>query len=366
MSLAPAAIVGLACAAPALSLAQERTLAIAMELSPAANEEERRQTEAIYRRAGVRARGAATPDGEGVPDPASLVHAGPEDAAGGRTTAQRMRDYGARVAPLARSASAGALRDAGIDGGSVTHLVTASCTGFGAPGWELGLVGHLGLAGSVQRTHIGFMGCHAALNALRVARAFVGADPAARVLVCCAEVCSIHFKRRARPDQVVANALFADGAGACVVAHGSGGYGRITSTSSSILPESAEQMAWSIGDHGFEMSLGMGLPGTVRRHAGGWIDRWLGAEGLDAGSMASWAVHPGGPRILDAFREGVGLPPGAMEASREVLAEHGNMSSPTVLFILERLRRTGRLAHPCVMVSFGPGVTAEGLLLTDG
>ena len=366
MSERPAAIVGLACAAPETERAQGDTLALSLAISPPRGEEERRLTEAVYRKSGIERRGVAGARGEGVrgdvgPEGDALRFFRPATAAEprGPSTAERMAEYARRAGPLAERSSRAALADASVQGAAVTHLVTASCTGFSAPGWDIALIERLGLSPSVFRTHLGFMGCHAAINALRVAQAFALSDADARVLVCCTEVCSIHFRYAARPDQIVANALFADGSASAVVAQSAGGVARIASSSSRVFPGSASQMGWAIGDHGFEMTLGADLPATIREHGGPWISQWLEGAGV-----RSWAVHPGGPRILSAVGEAAGLPGEALRPSREVLAAHGNMSSPTVLFILERLRRArGGLALPTALLSFGPGVAAEAVLL---
>jgi predicted naringenin-chalcone synthase len=231
-----------------------------------------------------------------------------------------------------------ALERAGIEAGRVTHLVTVSCTGFGAPGIDAALIRGLGLGAGTQRTHVGFMGCHGALNGLRVARAFAEADPAACVLVCAVELCSLHFHYTDDPEKMVANALFADGAAAAIVGsahHGSGPC--IAACGSCLVPDSRDAMTWRIGDFGFEMTLSSRVPGILHDHLRSWLERWLGEQGLKLEDVGSWAVHPGGPRVLSTVAECLGLDEAALQVSREVLSEHGNMSSPTVLFILERL-----------------------------
>jgi predicted naringenin-chalcone synthase len=235
-----------------------------------------------------------------------------------------------------------------------------SCSGFRAPGFDLDLVRGLGLGPSVARTHIGFMGCHGALNGLRVARAFVDSDPSCRVLLCAVEMCSLHYDYRMETTRILANALFADGAAALVAGPGTGGWRHVAS-GSALLPASEDQMTWSIGDHGFEMGLSPRVPATIAEHLRPWLERWLAAQGLDLHAVGSWAIHPGGPRILDVVEAALGLPSEATRDSRCVLEECGNMSSPTVLFILDRLRRRDA-PRPCVALGFGPGLTAEAAL----
>ncbi len=289
---------------------------------------------------------------------------------GGPTTSQRMERYEAAAPPLAVTAATRAIADAGIDPASITHSITVSCTGFYAPGIDAALVKELGLPATVQRTHVGFMGCHGALNGLRVARSFLNAEPRARVLVSAVELCTLHFFYGWDPEKIVANALFADGAAAVVglsaedpaSAAASGDAWTATASGTLLMPDSLDAMTWKIGDHGFHMTLSPRVPDLVRGHLREWLGDWLQAQGLSIGEIATWAVHPGGPRILTAFGDAVGLDNDAMRVSRDVLAEYGNMSSATLLFILERLRRQNA-ERPCVAVGFGPGMVVETMLL---
>jgi predicted naringenin-chalcone synthase len=291
-----------------------------------------------------------------------LPSGAPDDR--GPTTARRMRYYAEVAPPLAVTAAADAVRKSGLGAAELTHLVTVSCTGFVAPGLDLALIGGLGLRPTVERTHVGYMGCHGALNGLRVARAFASAEPAARVLLCCVELCSLHYHYGWNPSKMVANALFADGAAAVVGAPTAAAPDawRVAATGSCLVPDSADAMTWTIGEHGFEMTLSKQVPALIARHLRPWLAAWLEREGVALSEVRSWAIHPGGPRILSAVEEGLDLPREAAAASRAVFAAHGNMSSPTVLFILDRLRRQGA-SRPCVALAFGPGLMAEAVLL---
>jgi alpha-pyrone synthase len=277
----------------------------------------------------------------------------------GPTTHERMQVYEAEAPPLALRSCAEALAAAGTLPTDITHLVTVSCTGFAAPGFDIALINELGLSPTIQRTHIGFMGCHGALNGVRVASAFAGSDPAARVLVCSVELCSVHYHYGWDPPKVVANALFADGSGALVgAATGPAGSWRLTASGSCLVPDAADAMTWTIGDHGFGMTLSKRIPEVIAARLRPWLDQWLAKQGLTAAGVKSWAIHPGGPKVLDAAATALGLPADAVWASRETLAEYGNMSSATVLFILKRLIERGA-SGPCVAVGFGPGLNIE-------
>jgi predicted naringenin-chalcone synthase len=285
----------------------------------------------------------------------------PDDC--GPTTAERMRHYVAGAGPLALQAARKALNQSGMSGGAITHLVTVSCTGFHAPGVDVELIHGLDLPASVQRTHIGYMGCHGALNGLRVARAFTGADPAARVLLCAVELCCLHYHYGWEPSKMIANALFADGAAAVVgaaVATPADAW-RVVASGARVFPDSTDAMTWTVGDHGFEMTLSKRVPGLIAANLRPWLVSWLAGEKVALDEVGSWAIHPGGPRILEAVAAALGLTAEQTADSRAVFAEHGNMSSPTVLFIIDRLR--GRAARPCVALGFGPGLAVEAALL---
>ena len=282
----------------------------------------------------------------------------------GPTTAERMNVYTHEAGPLALRAARTAVEESGFDAESFTHLVTVSCTGFVAPGVDLALIRGLGLKPTVERTHVGFMGCHGALNGLRVANAFATADPAARVLLCAVELCSLHYYFGNAADKLIANAIFADGAAAIVGTNsGEASHGqlKLAASGSCVIPESQGDMGWTVGNHGFEMMLSRKVPGLIARHIRPWLTGWLGDNGLSLDAVGSWAVHPGGPKILSAVEEGLELPADALAASRGVFADYGNMSSPTVLFVLDSLRKANA-PRPCVALGFGPGLVAEAAL----
>lgn len=276
-----------------------------------------------------------------------------------------MRRYADDVVPLAAEAARAALADAGLSASAITHIVTVSCTGFVAPGIDLGLIEQLDLSPEIRRCQIGFMGCHGALNGLETAAALAAKDPHATILVCAAELCTLHFQYQWSPDNVLANSLFADGAAAMIAAAGlnmRSDVWQAIAHGSFVIPETTNAMTWRIGNHGFTMTLSAQTPRLIAEHLPDWLPGWLSRQGLSIRDVPSWIVHPGGPRILDAVEDCLGLPADALVISREVLARFGNMSSPTVLFILEVLRKR-RAARPCVMLAFGPGLSIEAALL---
>ena len=325
--------------------------------------------ETLYRRAGVQGRNCVVLDRSDGPREGRQSFYTSESP----TTLDRMRKYEEKAGPLALTACKAALESAAISPRRVTHLVTVSCTGFFSPGFDIYLLKNLPLSSQVARTHVGFMGCHGALNGLRLAHSFVGADPSACVLLCTTELCSLHHQYGWNAERVVANALFGDGSAAVVGMHAEErrpGQYRVLATGSIVIDDSEDVMAWRLGNHGFEMTISPRVPGLIREHLRPWLENWLTLHGLDVSSVYSWAIHPGGPRVLAAVTEALGLDQDALDASRQVLAEQGNMSSTTILFILDRLR--GQCADgpcvqpadgPCVALAFGPGLCIEAALL---
>ncbi|TWU21038.1 Alpha-pyrone synthesis polyketide synthase-like Pks18 [Novipirellula galeiformis] len=283
----------------------------------------------------------------------------------GPTTAQRLEAYRDHGEGLAIVASTKAFDQCDVRPDEITHLITISCTGFHAPGVDIALIRELGLPASVARTNVGFMGCHGAMNGLRVAKAYADADPQARVLVVALELCSLHQQYGWDPQRIVSNSLFADGA-AAVIASGTSERRSpesltLSSSFSAIIPNSEEMMSWAIGDNGFEMYLSAEVPDIIRRSTRAPLEAWLNQSGLSLAEIQSWAIHPGGPRILDACAESLSLDEADLSASRSVLSRFGNMSSPTVLFVLRELLDQQHKT-PTLMLGFGPGLAMEAAL----
>ena len=314
----------------------------------------------LAERSGIEERGcaAAGAGAEFYPSPAD----GPPPG-----TAERMALWSRTARILSARAASGALERAGIDSSRITYVITASCTGFESPGIDAHLVEALGLPRTCRRLNVGFMGCHAAVNALAAARDAVLADPGVTALVCCAEVSSAHFHRSRRLDQLVANTLFADGAAAAVVSAepapaDAPPAGTILASHGVLIPDSADEMRWDVGNHGFEMTLGARVPDILREHVGAWVRGALGEHGIDPADVGGWAIHPGGPRVIDVVAQALQLPEAATRASRGVLGSCGNMSSATLLAILDQLAGAG-VPRPWVGLAFGPGLAGEMIVV---
>jgi predicted naringenin-chalcone synthase len=362
-------ILGLGTAVPVVAVDQVDALRLAEALC-VRTDEQATWLPTMYRNTGIERRNSVL-GGEIVQDVIEntrvsgsvfLPSGEPTDA--GPTTTQRMKVYVEHAGPLAAEAAGIAIGRSGIGAKDLTHLITVSCTGFHSPGVDFELIKVLGLPSTIQRTHVGFMGCHGALNGLRVARAFAGADRDARILLCATELCTLHYYYGWNPQKMIVNAIFGDGAAALVggAVPATKSTWQVLASASHVFPGTTDAMSWSIGDHGFAMTLSKQVPSLIAENLGRWITSWLAEYGLDPNVIASWAIHPSGPRILDATEQALNLKREATEHSRAVFSEHGNMSSPTVLFVLDRLHRSNA-PGPCVALAFGPGLTVEAALL---
>lgn len=269
--------------------------------------------------------------------------------------------------------------DPDIGASDITHVITVSCTGFFAPGPDYEIVRSLGLSDGVQRYHLGFMGCYAAMPALRAASQFCAADQNAVVLIVSVELCTLHLRSSEDPDTIVASSLFADGAAAGIVTARdlpSDAPGlQLDGFHTAIAPQGESDMAWMIGDSGFEMILSTAVPQIIGETIIDAVRPLYAGEsaliaafdgGTIGGSVQHWAIHPGGRSILDRVQDRLHLSDAQLHPAREVLRENGNMSSATVLFVLKRiLEQAG--AQPgerVAAMAFGPGLTAESALLT--
>ncbi|HEY2621758.1 MAG TPA: type III polyketide synthase [Acetobacteraceae bacterium] len=270
------------------------------------------------------------------------------------STGARMALY--RETALSLSRQAIAALDIAKERNTITHLIVASCTGFTAPGLDFDIMQNIGLAPSVERTIVGFMGCFAAVNALRLARHIVRSEPRAKVLVVNLELSSLHLQEQWELEKMLSFLLFGDGCGACLVSAEPAGLA-LDRFHAEVIPRSAELITWHIGDQGFQMHLSGQVPGRIRR--------WLREHGAGllgdrtVHDIALWAVHAGGRSILDAVQHGLTLPPDALRFSRDVLREFGNMSSATLVFVLERILRSSHATGDGMAMAFGPGLSVE-------
>ncbi|MFL5259919.1 MAG: type III polyketide synthase [Hyphomicrobiales bacterium] len=277
------------------------------------------------------------------------------------STAQRMRYFERRAPELASSAVDRLLFGRRRD--NISHLIVTCCTGFSAPGLDLDILERCGLSTSAERTLIGFMGCYAAINALKLARHIVRSEPLASVLVVNLELCTLHLQETSELEKILSFLLWGDGCAAALVTAEPTGFS-LDGFHAVVVPGTPELITWQVRDQGFDMVLSGQVPGAIQGALALNMHEILGQTPLKEISL--WAVHPGGKSVLDAVERGLGLQSSMLSASRDVLRAFGNMSSATVMFVLERLMKmAGRRAQGLAM-SFGPGLVAETMRFRTG
>ncbi len=305
--------------------------------------------------------------GAGVRRRHTVANPSKEDLSGWSTGA-RMRRYTEEAHPLGHQAVSSAMTDAGVGSDEIDFLAVASCTGYSTPGLDIHLADSLELRPDLRRLSIGHMGCYAALPALGSVADFVVAQQRTAVLLCL-ELTSLHIQPPTDdPQQVVSHALFSDAAVALVLRPDSGRREHrleVVDIASMTDPSTSDHMTWDITDLGFRMGLSRRVPDVLAQHLGRVVEDLLARHGLVQDDVRAWAVHPGGPRILDTVEHTLSLPPQALAPSRSVLAEHGNCSSATLLLVLEELLGSEELDRggPVVALAFGPGLSLYAALL---
>jgi predicted naringenin-chalcone synthase len=286
--------------------------------------------------------------------------------ASGWSTGARMRRYLLEALPLGKDAVAAALADAGLAAEDVGLLAVATCTGYATPGLDIRIAADLGMAPGLQRVLIGHMGCYAAVPGLSTVADYVVSHGRPAVLLCC-ELTSLHVQPPSNDrGQVVSHALFGDAAAAVVLTPDRPVRGlEMLDVAALTDPGTADHMTWDVTDLGFRMGLSAEVPRVLGRHVRAHVTGLLHRHGYAVDDVDAWAVHPGGPRILDTVAEQLGLPPEALDGSWAVLAAQGNCSSTTVLLIMDALRSRGRprAGRPAVVTAFGPGLTLYTALL---
>jgi predicted naringenin-chalcone synthase len=327
-----------------------------MQLAHQLDAQERRKLDFLYRKSGIDSRHSVLEDfqTEEVSDftffPKNKeLHPFPG-------TAARMQVFEEKGPELAEQAVRSALQQAEVEANSLTHLILISCTGMVAPGLELDLMRRLDIPSSVERYCIHFMGCYAAFTGLRLADQLVKANPKSRVLVVSVELCTLHFQKEYTEDNLLAKSLFGDGAAAALVMQSEKGL-QIKNYFSEVLWEGEKDMAWKIGDFGFEMRLSQYIPSLLNQGIRRLRD--LFEAKFNFSKVRHVAIHPGGKQILIQVQEAFGLSPEVNRHALEVLRTCGNMSSASILFVLERMLQDSSIQGDILALGFGPGLTLE-------
>ena len=275
------------------------------------------------------------------------------------TTAERMQLYEEHAYRLVEMALNKLDLQAQKD--AITHLIVASCTGFYAPGLDIDIVKKFGLKSDVERTFLGFMGCYAGISALKTAYHIVRANPQAKVLTVNVELCTLHFQQTEDLEQLLSFVIFGDGCAAAVVSAEADGL-RLLGFYSDLAPGTADLITWRIGDQGFDMHLSGGAPKAIEQGLPSLRRRLL----PDNQPITHWAIHPGGKAVLDAVQTALRIPGDGLQQAREVLRQYGNMSSATVLFVLQRMLAAEAPAGLGLAMAFGPGLTVESMQFAKG
>jgi predicted naringenin-chalcone synthase len=336
------------------------------------DESDARKLRALYRATGIESRYSVLPDYGKTGD--YEFYSNTVDLSPLPSTRKRLELFRKHAVSLSCEAALRALNasDQKIDPKEITHLIVVSCTGLYAPGLDIDVIKSLGLRADIQRTCINFMGCYAAFNALKLADSFCGNQPDAKVLIICTELCSLHFQNENTQDNMLANALFGDGSASVIVE------GR-TRKGLNLKPEifrcdlamngddDEDDMAWTVGDLGFEMKLSAYVPDIIQRGIKDLTTKMLSNISKDLSDVTYFAIHPGGKRILEVIEAELGVTKAQNVYAYDVLRKYGNMSSPTVVFVLQELcRNLNGVDHNKKILSFafGPGLTLESMLLS--
>ncbi len=326
---------------------------------------EERKLRFLYGQSGIEARYSIIPDyGR---QPGGWEFYSPEEALEPFPSLElRMKWYQKYAPELSISAIENCLSQTDIVSSGITHLITVSCTGMSAPGLDLQIAELLELPSWINRTSINFMGCYAALQGLRQANLICNADSSANVLLVCTELCTLHFQKLATPDNIASALLFGDGAAAVLISGATNMKGTaIHDFYSEYIPKGKGDMCWELSSTGFLMTLSGYVPDLISTDIAPFMHRALDKYGISRDDVNAWCIHPGGKRILQSVSKSLGLPNESLDAGYQVLQSYGNMSSPTILFVLKEMLAKGVTGN-IIGTAFGPGITIESCLLEAG
>jgi predicted naringenin-chalcone synthase len=330
----------------------------------ALDEAGKRKLKYFYRQSGIETRYSVIPD-YSLPAAAWQFYSPTENLEPFPNLEQRMEWYKLHAAPLSLKAIHKCLQNFS---GNITHLITVSCTGMSAPGLELELLESLQLPATIFHTSINFMGCYAAIHALKIADAFCKADKSANVLIVCTELCTLHFQKENTIDGMTSSMLFSDGAAAIVVTGDTDRKGlSIDHFYSTVAWKGKNDMAWQLSSDGFLMKLSGYVPELIEEDFNSLVTDALTTADLQMKDVTHWCIHPGGRKILEAVHTSLGFINGQLLDSYEILRDYGNMSSPTVLFVLEKIMSHLNAQQPARIfgAAFGPGIAMETFILSS-
>jgi predicted naringenin-chalcone synthase len=279
---------------------------------------------------------------------------------------KRMQVFNETALPLSVKAVQQCIKDK-IDAASITHLITVSCTGMSAPGLDLQIMEAMNLSPNLQRTSVNFMGCYAAIHGLKLAHAFCSTSPDANVIVVCTELCTLHFQKDNTANNILSSLIFSDGSAAMLIQNNSHHKGiRLQHFFSQVSFKGKNEMAWELSSKGFLMTLTGYVPELIKEDFDNLVIKALQSAGKTKKDITHWCIHPGGKKILDIIETSLHLQPEALQYSYDVLKDYGNMSSPSIVFVLQKIMNELELSQPkeaaILGAAFGPGLTMETFL----
>lgn len=355
------AILGIGTAVPVNRLDQADT---ALRLTEALKDhpDSARWAKRIFKQCGVQTRYTCEPN---LLEPASSCRYFPQTSmADAPSTAERMKTYKMESVPLAMEAARNAMLDAGAEASEITHLITVSCTGQFLPGLDTALAEGLGLAPTVNRIPLHFLGCAAGLKAICLSKQLISGNPSAKALIVCVELCTLHIQPSSQREALYGASFFGDGASSCVVGSPSPEHQAVFQLGeehSVLLPDCAGEMVWEVGNYGFDLYLSPDIPKLIGRLIPDEVARLLNGDS----DTELWAIHPGGRGIVEKLQDSFQLADRQVRPSLDVLRHYGNVSSATLLFVLHEMRREqmelGSGPASGIALAFGPGLSAEML-----
>ncbi len=331
-----------------------------MEQVYAFNESDKRKLRFLYHKSNIHTRYSVIPD-YSRPISEWKFYPQSENLDPFPSLERRMEYYSKYAAPLSVDAIRNCI-DGKIKKNEITHLITVSCTGMTAPGLDLQVLELMDLSKQLQRTSINFMGCYAAIHALKIADSICSADKGARVVIVCTELCTLHFQREATVDNITASMLFGDGSAAVLVQPDTMSPKGLTIEGfySEVIPKGKKDMAWELSSSGFLMTLSSYIPDLIEEDFAPLVKRATAATGLTREDIRHWCIHPGGKKILESVAKSLDLEGGSLKVSEEILNDYGNMSSATILFILKKImQQASTPGEKLFCAAFGPGLTME-------
>lgn len=356
-------ITSIATRVPAFKYRQAELLQFADQIF-SRHTEDSRKLSFLYKQSGIETRYSVSSDFNSAVEGRSFFPSN-EEFEPVPSVEARMKLFAETAGPLSVAAIEACI-DGKISKEDITHLITVSCTGVCAPGLDLHIMEEMGLPNHISRTSVNFMGCYAAVHALKMADAFCAVDPNAKIIIVCTELCTIHFQKENSIDNITASLLFADGSAAMLIegsARKAKGI-RLESFFSDVSFKGKNEMAWSVSSKGFLMTLTGYVPGLIKEDFKGLMTRALTNAGLTIDDVTHWCIHPGGKQILQSISSCLDLPTDKLDCSYEVLRDFGNMSSATIVFVLEKIltslqRGTSTTSARIFGAAFGPGLTME-------